>query len=303
MAMWAIESEPYDSEYRQAIDAVAVLYGPVVDTEGVLTDLDLRRGAFRALTEDQRNKLRGRIRRCLRDYFKSIGDQQRKASQYEALARRIGRGDVVVTFNYDVSLENALIRAHRFRVRNGYGGFEANWDEPDSDVRVIKVHGSINWIGALFGGGTEGCSVFSNGLGERPFVDNEDSVLPDYPRQVLDKAFPNGGVTSRSTTLVLPTYEKQYSVTTSVGVEWSSFYESLWSQAAESLQQSDRIVIIGYSMPEADHRARALLLWCNNKRTEVLLCCAASNEALKRSFETHGFWRVREIGTFETAFR
>ncbi len=299
--MWVIESQPQDSEYRQAIDTVSVLHGPVVDTEGVFTDLDLRRGAFRALTDDQRNKLMGGIRRCLCDYFKSVCNQQRKASRYEALASRIQRGDVIVTFNYDVSLENVLIRAHKFRVRDGYG-FEADWDEPDSDVKVLKLHGSINWIGVLFGGATEGTSVFSDSLGPRPFVDNVDSVLPGYPDCVLDKTFPCGGVTGGSTTLVLPTYEKKYSVTTSVGVEWIRFYESLWSQAAESLQQSDRVVIIGYSMPEADHRSRALLLWCNNKRAEVLLCCANSNETLKRSFETHGFWRVHEIGAFETAF-
>ena len=85
MALWVIESQPQDSEYRQAIDIVAVLHGPVVDTEHTFTDLDLRQGAFRSLTEDQRNKLSGRIRRCLRAYFKSVCDQRRKASQYEGL--------------------------------------------------------------------------------------------------------------------------------------------------------------------------------------------------------------------------
>jgi hypothetical protein len=39
-------------------------------------------------------------------------------------------------------------------------------------------------------------------------------------------------------------------VKTSLGNEWVPFYESLWSQATESLERSDRIVIIGYSMPE-----------------------------------------------------
>jgi hypothetical protein len=125
MAIWVVESQPHASEYRQAIDAVAVLHGPVADTERVFTDLVLGEGAFRALTDNQRKKLEGRIRRCLRDYFKSLSDQQHKASQYELFANKIEPGDVVVTFNYDVSLENELIRAHRFRVRNGYG-FEAD---------------------------------------------------------------------------------------------------------------------------------------------------------------------------------
>jgi hypothetical protein len=96
----------------------------------------------------------------------------------------------------------------------------------------------------------------------------------------------------------LPTYEKKFSVETSGGDEWAPFYNSLWKQSEESLEQSDRIVIIGYSMPEADHRSRAVLLWGSNKRAEVLLCCAGSNEKLKRTFETHGFWRVAEVGGF-----
>ena len=139
-----------------------------------------------------------------------------------------------------------------------------------------------------------------NSYGPRPFVDNVDSVLPDYPNCVLDKRFPGGGVTDGSTTLVLPTHEKVFSVTTSFGGEWGSFYESLWCKAEESLQQSDRIVVIGYSMPEADRRSRAVLLWNTNKRAEVVICCAASNEAMGRQFESHGFWRVRETRNFET---
>jgi hypothetical protein len=102
--------------------------------------------------------------------------------------------------------------------------------------------------------------------------------------------------------LVLPTYEKQYFVITSIGDEWISFYESLWTQASDSLQQSERIVIIGYSMPNADIRSRAMLLWTSNKRAEVLLSCAGSNAKLKHEFEVHGFGRVRDVGSFETMF-
>jgi len=300
--MWVIESQPPDSKHRKAIDAVAALNGPVVDVEGTFTDLDLGRGPFQPLTEDQRCKLRGSIRDCLRSYFKSLCDQRHPAPRYEAFANRIERGDVVITFNYDVSLENELIRAHKFRVRNGYGSsFEADWDEPGSDVKLLKLHGSINWIGLVFGGATGGYAAFVNSLGPRPFVDNVDSVLPDYPSLVLDKTFRAGGVTPGSTTLVLPTYEKRFSIPTSVGEEWVPFYESLGSQAVEALQRSDRI-IIGYSRPAAYRRSRALLLWNNNKQARVLVCCASAHKELRVQFEEHGFWRVAEAGTFADLF-
>jgi len=299
MAMWVLESQDQNPEYRQVLDAIVTINGPVVDLERVFTNLDLGLGAFQALTENQRNRLTGRIQRCLRDYFKSICDQHLASPLYEAFADRVRQGDQVVTFNYDVALENALIKAGKFGVKNGYGSsLEADWDEPDSQVKVLKLHGSINWIGLLFGGVTTGFSAFRNSLGERPFVDNVESLLPSYPGRVLDKSFQGGGVTNGATTLVLPTYEKKFSVETSVGEEWGPFFESLWSQAAEALQQAERIVVIGYSMPDADHRTRALLLWGANKRADVVLCCAGSNEALKGRFQAHGFWRAIEAGSF-----
>ena len=303
MVTWVTETHPPDSEYRQAIDAVATLNGPVLDVEGVFSDLDLGRGAFRTLTEDQQNRLNGRLRRCLADYFKSICRQQREAPLYVAFANRVEKGDVVITFNYDVSLENELIRAHKFRVRNGYGSsLEANWDEPESDVTVLKPHGSINWIAALFGGSTRGPRQVSNSLGERPFVDNVEALFLDYPSGILDNTFRGGGVAS-SPTLILPTYEKKFSVATSLGDEWIPFYESLWSQAAQSLERSSRIVIVGYSMPDADHRSRGLLLLNPNKRAEVFVCCASSNEAVQAQFRHHGFGRVRDMGSFADLVR
>ena len=41
-----IESQTKDSKYRQAIDTIATLYGPVSDTEAMFTDLDIVRGAL-----------------------------------------------------------------------------------------------------------------------------------------------------------------------------------------------------------------------------------------------------------------
>jgi len=321
MAIWVVESLPRESECRQAIDIVGTLNGPVVDVEDVFTNLDLGRGVFQALTEDERSKLRGKIRCCLADYLKSICRERREAPLYRAFANRVARGDRIITFNYDVSLEDELIGARKFGVKNGYG-FEADWDEPDSEVKVLKLHGSINWIGSIFDGrtrGTSGCDL-PHSLGRRPFVDNrlgvsvgreervsdvslEKELVGDfffraYPSQVLDKKFRGGAVANNAPTLQLPTYEKKFSVKTSGGNEWVPFYQCLWSQAAESLEQSDRTVIIGYSMPEADLRSRAVLLWGSNKRAEVFLCCAGSNETLKRTFETHGLWRVVEVGSF-----
>jgi hypothetical protein len=236
------------------------------------------------------------LRRLLRTYFKTIRPD---APLYAGLAERLEEGDVVVTFNYDLALENELAKNGKFKVRDGYG-FRAEWDEDLSPVTILKLHGSLNWIGNVFQGARGGSSgYFSNSLGAHPFVDNVDSAIVGYPPRVLDKSFPGGGVTDGSGTLILPTYEKRFSVPTNVGDEWVEFFDGLWENAIQALQSSTRIVIIGYSLPAADRRARAMLLWNANKSARTFVCCGTSSEGLKLQFEDHGFWKVQAIGTFE----
>ncbi|MBZ5670795.1 MAG: SIR2 family protein [Acidobacteriia bacterium] len=297
MAAWAIETESPDSGFRKAIDEIATLSGPVADIESVLTEVDLGQGAFETLEESDRWKIMGTIRRCVRAYFKSIHDSRPQAPLYTSFAKTIRKGDVVVTFNYDTALEDELIRAGKFRVRDGYG-FPAIWDEPDSDITVLKPHGSINWIALLFGGSPKS-GQSDNSLGRHPYIDNIDSALTTYPNRLLDNSFPGGGVTDGATTLVLPTHGKRFSVRTSLGDEWSSFYQSMWYKVAESLEHSDRVVIIGYSLPKADRMSRSVLLWSTNRRAEVLICSGSSSSSIRAEFEDHGFWRALEVGTFE----
>jgi hypothetical protein len=298
MAAWVIEQpEPADPELRKAIDEVTALNGPVTDIEAVLTDLDLGQGIFHALEEDNRRKITGTIRRCIRAYFKNIHDRRHEAALYAAFAKVVAKNDAIITLNYDTALENELIREGKFRVRDGYA-FKAEWDEPESDVTVIKPHGSINWIGLLFAGRRETFGA-SNPLGAQPFIDNRDSALTAYPNQVLDSSSQDGGLTDPHITMILPTYEKRLSLNTSSGDEWRPFYQSLWSQAAESLERSHRIVIIGYSLPKSDRMARAVLLWSANHRAEVRVYSGSSSASIRAEFENHGFWRVLEMGRFE----
>ena len=72
MAAWVIETEPPQSEHREAVSEVSTLTGRIVDVQRMFTDLDLGRGAFRSLTSDERQKLNGKIRRSLRAFFLSI---------------------------------------------------------------------------------------------------------------------------------------------------------------------------------------------------------------------------------------
>jgi hypothetical protein len=292
-------SEPADSSIRQSIETIAAIYGAVTDIEVMVTDLDNRRGSFGALSQERTTKLLGGLRSGLLSYFKWVHQQQPRGNLYASLGTRLQTGDVITTFNYDVALERELVLLEKFRVSDGYG-FSAKWKEEDSDVRVLKPHGSVNWTGLVFGGQTHGYSAVQNSLGHHPFVDNVEGLLPKYPNdRILYDPFPGGGVTGATVSLVLPSREKRFAVKTSLGNEWGDFYQTLWVQSAVSLKSADRIVIIGYSLPHADKRARSVILWEANKRAPVLLCCGASNSTIKAELLEHGFWEVYEIGTFE----
>ncbi len=294
LVSWVISNK---TEFKTTVDTIVSLGGPVADVEAVLTDLDRGRGAFASLDTDARAEITGGFRGAVAAYFTHIRETGCGASLYAAFAELLPRGDVTITFNYDVALEGELVKKHKFGVRDGYG-FEVKWSEEASQSKVLNLHGSVNWI-PLVWNGAKGPTVAPTNFGDCPFVDNNDEALPGYRKRVLAEDFRGGQVGPGSTTLVLPTHEKRYSVSTSEGEEWVKFYDSLFEKAAGALCQADRIVLIGYSMPMADRRARSILLWHMNKSAEIVLCCGSSNSSLAREFENHGFWRVTEGGRFE----
>jgi hypothetical protein len=290
---------PTRREFQEAIDTIVRLNGPVNDAEAVFTNLSLGQAAFAAVAQGERRRLARVIRCCIADSFDEIaGDGQRRGC-YSALASKLAAGDAVVTFNYDVALEIEVIRAGKFRVRDGYGGLQSCCDEPGSDVKLFKLHGSTNWIGEVLGPRLGSLSAGGPHL-LGPCVDNRRSLLPGYPAAVLDGRV-RGRMTDQSVTMILPTYAKRFGVETSLGDEWEDFYEDMWTQADEALSRSDRVVIIGYSMPQADELARRLLLGCVNKGVILTVCCGEGTRKLERKFCDAGFTNVHHLDnpTFE----
>jgi hypothetical protein len=69
----------------------------------------------------------------------------------------------------------------------------------------------------------------------------------------------------------------------------------LWNTADEVLGQSDRIVIIGYSMPPADELAGRLLLDRSNKDVPLTICCGQATSEVERRFSAAGFTNIHRI--------
>jgi hypothetical protein len=267
-------------------------FGPLGDIEEAIARLEQL---------ENPGKFLAGLREALCKYFDSIRPDE--AALYNCFAADVvADGDVIITFNYDVSLERELKAAKKWVIRDGYG-FQIELPELSwSPVKLLKLHGSTNWIDSLFGGARGGDFGQFDGIvgarGVRPVM------LPDAFRSlgydgVKDPRFDGGGV-DRAGSMVLPGRNKAYCVATSTNPrEREVFWNWLWGQAEAALRQADEITVIGYSLPTADARARQLLLKESNRHAVLTISCGSQTEGLKDTFVAAGFSRNAINTSFE----
>ncbi len=223
----------------------------------------------------------------LRRWFEQI-DRTSPNLSYHLFAREVIQpNDTVITFNYDVSLDKELKRAGLWEVGDGYG-FEIENLPASSRVALLKLHGSINWRALLFGG--RRAAVVNNlerSLGRRPVLFDSDLRTLGYDHAV-DSRLPRDRNVAVIDSLILPVHEKQFVFHTSFGDEWTSFWDSLWSNAAAALRTSDRIIICGYSVLPIDERACKMLLDDQEVTAPFEVCCGDDSEAIVKRLRTFG---------------
>lgn len=255
-------------------------FGELDDIEGVVTKLEATKNSGAILAG---------LREALCRFFQYI--QPAEAKLYKEFAEEVTRpGDVLITFNYDISLELELKRAGKWEVSNGYGFDLGVANIATSPTRLLKLHGSINWMDLLFDGLQSG--QFSWGIGDSR---GERPVFPwglDHLGYsgVKDPKWKQGGV-DRAGSMILPSRHKQYYIDTSLGREREDFWRSLWVQAVNALRQAQEIVIIGYSCPMADAEAQNLLLKQSNRNCSLTICCGSQTLSLSEEFVKKGFDR------------
>jgi hypothetical protein len=138
-----------------------------------------------------------------------------------------GQRNTIITFNYDTLVERSLIKHN---VNYSYGldvanekGIRSHLLEKkaeEDDVRILKLHGSINWSpGGLFDSYSE--------LMKNPYNDN----LVPKP-------------------IILPPWWKK---------DPSKEISVVWNRALDRLRTATRIIFIGYSCPPSDQYMRYLL--------------------------------------------
>jgi hypothetical protein len=284
-------------------DQLQSLLSPVKDFEALITELEEAppRPCWKKVTVYPKVILAG-LTSALCNYFDSIRHQE--APLYCRFARQIvNRDEIISSFNYDTALERELRLAGNWEMSDGYGFSVYLYSSlglptiPESPVQVLKLHGSTNWID-LVCSGIEGHHKIVNFLGPRPVILPQEVEYLDY-LGYRDSEF-NGGSTERSGSLILPSLQKRYFTPTSIDPsERRPFWTALWDNAHHALRTADEIIIVGYSLPLADARARQLILESSNRKARIVICCGSDSNRICGEFKSQGFVDVHSGDSFE----
>ncbi|MGO9272645.1 MAG: hypothetical protein ACLQOO_20825 [Terriglobia bacterium] len=281
---------PADSIYPHIVEKLLNRFGSNPDIEDVITDL--QESVIKNLEDryeyHQLRECRNRLVYASREWFRQI--HTRPAPGYASFADGIVRlGDVVVTFNYDDSLESELRRAGKWDIHRGYG-FPVG-DGGQSPTIVLKLHGSINWMVSMFEGKTSGTAILGSGLplGSGPLIPQPDLEYLGYDA-IPGHHFPDGGAFPA---LIMPGRRKKFFFETSLGAEWTDFWDGLWSMATDALRTAEELVVCGYSLLPADERACDLILRVPKKDVPVTVVSGDQSDRIAEEFRQNGFSNVR----------
>jgi hypothetical protein len=189
-----------------------------------------------------------------------IGARADEGPVPELIAAAAGAANQVdiLTFNYDLVVENALAELHEARgrwcLRHGYGHFGAKRHftfQRDADtfadpqtcphprpIRLYKLHGSLNWY-------VDTESTIPDAAVLRGERESGQRIRVTRRRQV-PRRLRHGGQSSWPV-LIPPVYAKQPFI--------RNFMAPIWEDARRALGACDRLVFYSYSIPLLDIEA------------------------------------------------
>jgi hypothetical protein len=288
--------------YRDTADWFRVEFPPIGNIEDlffgiqiVMDDLEngtLDQKCLRAIMINKRRELID----GLRAWFSEIRNAE--ATAYRQFAADVVKpGDCIITFNYDVSLDRELHRVGKWEVGDGYG-FVVNGLPDKSPTTLLKLHGSTNWLTLLFGGVTSGVVAVPGGaLGDRPVIASAEICFLGYDG-LHDPLFtrPSAAISP----MILPTRSKQFFFDTSFGREWEGLWDSLWGQARQSLENSEEVFVLGYSMASVDERACELLFTSPSREVRIEVSSGSATGSIVQRFKDRGY--LNAVGADHTHF-
>jgi hypothetical protein len=186
--------------------------------------------------------------------------------------------DTIITFNYDLLLEQELWVQGKWTFLDGYGIDKkvCNFEDDDhaypdnkprqSTVKIYKLHGSIGWIRSYPG---------NTGI----YFEIDRNAFPGYTGKYFEKDdYLNTEAMShdRGTTLIDPSYLKTFE---------NENIKMLWQKADVAIQECDELFIIGYSFPMADLSAQQLMAGAVRKSMASKIVIVNPDDAVKNKAE------------------
>jgi len=195
---------------------------------------------------------------------------------------KIDIGDTVITFNYDLLLEQGLLKRGLWNPNDGYGIGEVEQKELDllanlnqSEVKVLKMHGSVSWETPSWYN-TKLTILLKDPYTDKPFFDEINTMKNEVKKKYTSY---------QKHHVILPTFMK--------------FYRNGWEidlvkLAVNALSNAEEVYIIGYSLPEADAMANFLISSIQHD-TRVRIINPSAGELRKRLVNVFGLSRSNII--------
>lgn len=142
----------------------------------------------------------------------------------------------ILTFNYDVALDVALL-AHHLGPDYCLGTPVPAVTSQALSIRVFKLHGSLNWFT------TPDRAIHVNDLAGLVWTTDERLGPRRGTQSPLRVPAPHGA-TDAVPLIAPPTWNKR---------EYYSSLAPVWRAAADSLARASNILVCGYSLPPSDH--------------------------------------------------
>jgi hypothetical protein len=155
------------------------------------------------------------------------------AGKYDDQRKVASRSNTVITFNYDLVVDDAIAR---IGAKPGYELADAVFDEPidiDAAIPLLKLHGSTNWAICE-------CNQIR-------VIAQKATANPELFRSMQCSKCQKRAL---RLLLVPPSWDKS---------EYSQIMRPVWRKAVEALKTATRICVVGYSMPETDAFFKFLL--------------------------------------------
>ena len=165
--------------------------------------------------------------------------------------RLIEEKAIIISFNYDLLLDNCLSETKNWGTKTGYGVFLKPFDEIEPmpnwkkmffsrSAILLKLHGSLNW----------GIPIIPDIYDGRKVMLASDMIIPVN----ITNSLPNPSDVSTTYMLFIipPLINKS-------DYEDSDLIKNLWHTAYEKLRISKLISILGYSFPPSDYVTEFLI--------------------------------------------